>query len=125
MNVLNQIKSFNTRLHLIHYREMTLLSLCNCRFYANQSWWEEPFLFIDNCGSLSGVVGGREQYKKGQGSPGPRQQWCQHCKVVVLGNGVRKITKDEQGKAQVGMCDFYFPLMDSKRHSHPNLTCEI
>uniref|UniRef100_A0A671RS73 [histone H3]-lysine(4) N-methyltransferase n=1 Tax=Sinocyclocheilus anshuiensis TaxID=1608454 RepID=A0A671RS73_9TELE len=28
----------------------------------------------------------------------PKQQWCQHCKVVVLGNGVRKMTKDEQGK---------------------------
>uniref|UniRef100_A0A8C1N5S8 [histone H3]-lysine(4) N-methyltransferase n=1 Tax=Cyprinus carpio TaxID=7962 RepID=A0A8C1N5S8_CYPCA len=26
------------------------------------------------------------------------QQWCQHCKVVVLGSGVRKMTKDEQGK---------------------------
>ncbi|XP_077069572.1 histone-lysine N-methyltransferase 2C isoform X1 [Siphateles boraxobius] len=47
-----------------------------------------------------GVVGDREQYKKVQGSPGQRQQWCQQCKVVVLGNGVRKMTKDGQGKAQ-------------------------
>uniref|UniRef100_A0A9J8DKI8 [histone H3]-lysine(4) N-methyltransferase n=1 Tax=Cyprinus carpio carpio TaxID=630221 RepID=A0A9J8DKI8_CYPCA len=46
------------------------------------------------------LVGGRAQNKKIQESPGPKQQWCQHCKVVVLGNGVRKITKDEQGKAQ-------------------------
>ncbi|XP_059358418.1 histone-lysine N-methyltransferase 2C-like isoform X3 [Carassius carassius] len=46
------------------------------------------------------LVGGRERDKKGQESPGTKQQWCQHCKVVVLGNGVRKITKDEQGKAQ-------------------------
>uniref|UniRef100_A0A8C2KDP1 [histone H3]-lysine(4) N-methyltransferase n=1 Tax=Cyprinus carpio TaxID=7962 RepID=A0A8C2KDP1_CYPCA len=61
---------------------------------------KKPFLFIDNCGCLSGLVGGRAQNKKIQESPGPKQQWCQHCKVVVLGNGVRKITKDEQGKAQ-------------------------
>ncbi|XP_016372184.1 histone-lysine N-methyltransferase 2C-like [Sinocyclocheilus rhinocerous] len=46
------------------------------------------------------LVGGRAQNKKIQQSPGPKQQWCQHCKVVVLGNGVRKINKDEQGKAQ-------------------------
>ncbi|XP_016320042.1 histone-lysine N-methyltransferase 2C [Sinocyclocheilus anshuiensis] len=46
------------------------------------------------------LVGGRAQNKKIQQSPGPKQQWCQHCKVVVLGNGVRKIAKDEQGKAQ-------------------------
>ncbi|XP_052467050.1 histone-lysine N-methyltransferase 2C isoform X1 [Carassius gibelio] len=46
------------------------------------------------------LVGGRAQNKKIQESPGPKQQWCQHCKVVVLGNGVRKMTKDEQGKAQ-------------------------
>ncbi|XP_065124300.1 histone-lysine N-methyltransferase 2C isoform X10 [Paramisgurnus dabryanus] len=44
--------------------------------------------------------GGGQQYKKVQGSPGRKQQWCGHCKVVVLGNGVRKTTKDEQGKAQ-------------------------
>ncbi|RXN27847.1 histone-lysine N-methyltransferase 2C-like protein [Labeo rohita] len=46
------------------------------------------------------LVGSRLQGKKGHESPGLKQQWCQHCKVVVLGNGVRKMTKDEQGKAQ-------------------------
>uniref|UniRef100_A0A8C2KEM0 [histone H3]-lysine(4) N-methyltransferase n=1 Tax=Cyprinus carpio TaxID=7962 RepID=A0A8C2KEM0_CYPCA len=64
---------------------------------------EEPFLFIDNCGYLSGLVGGRERDKKGQEGPGRKQQWCQHCKVVVLGSGVRKMTKDEQGKAQASV----------------------
>ncbi|XP_056329618.1 histone-lysine N-methyltransferase 2C isoform X7 [Danio aesculapii] len=44
-------------------------------------------------------VGG-EQYRDGQVRPGSKQQWCQHCKVVVLGKGVRKITKDEEGKPQ-------------------------
>uniref|UniRef100_A0A8C9RDT7 Histone-lysine N-methyltransferase 2C n=1 Tax=Scleropages formosus TaxID=113540 RepID=A0A8C9RDT7_SCLFO len=28
------------------------------------------------------------------GSPGPKPQWCCHCKVVILGNGVRKPIKD-------------------------------
>lgn len=64
----------------------------------------ELVIFIDNCWSLSGLVGGGQQYKKVQGSPGRKQQWCGHCKVVVLGNGVRKTTKDEQGKAQVWIC---------------------
>lgn len=103
----------------------SVLSLWNCRFYANQSWLEkkETFLFIDNSGSLSGLVGGRERDKKGLESPGPKQQWCQHCKVVVLGNGVRKITKDVQGKAQVWMCCFGM----FRRHSKPILflKCDI
>ncbi|XP_051556784.1 histone-lysine N-methyltransferase 2C isoform X3 [Myxocyprinus asiaticus] len=46
------------------------------------------------------LADGREQYEKGRGSLGPKQQCCRHCKVVVLGNGVRKTTKDDQGKAQ-------------------------
>ncbi|XP_069047073.1 histone-lysine N-methyltransferase 2C isoform X5 [Lepisosteus oculatus] len=29
-----------------------------------------------------------------KGDPGLKPQWCCHCKVVVLGNGVRKSTKD-------------------------------
>ncbi|XP_051555188.1 histone-lysine N-methyltransferase 2C-like isoform X3 [Myxocyprinus asiaticus] len=45
------------------------------------------------------LVDGREQYEKWRASLGPKQQCCRHCKVVVLGNGVRKTTKDEQGKA--------------------------
>ncbi|KAI4898222.1 hypothetical protein NFI96_005840, partial [Prochilodus magdalenae] len=43
---------------------------------------------------------GREQYQEGPGSPGPKPQWCRQCKVVVLGNGVKKPTKDQQSKAQ-------------------------
>ncbi|XP_049337977.1 histone-lysine N-methyltransferase 2C isoform X4 [Astyanax mexicanus] len=45
-------------------------------------------------------LGGREQYQEGPGSPGPKPQWCRQCKVVVLGNGVRKPAKDQQNKAQ-------------------------
>ncbi|XP_057189086.1 histone-lysine N-methyltransferase 2C isoform X3 [Triplophysa rosa] len=45
-------------------------------------------------------VDGRGQYKRGRGSPGQKHQWCGHCKVVVLGNGVRKAAKDEHGKSQ-------------------------
>ncbi|XP_036452981.1 histone-lysine N-methyltransferase 2C isoform X2 [Colossoma macropomum] len=45
-------------------------------------------------------IGGREQYQEGPGSPGPKPQWCRQCKVVVLGNGVKKPTKDQQSKAQ-------------------------
>ncbi|XP_076146903.1 histone-lysine N-methyltransferase 2C [Alosa pseudoharengus] len=39
---------------------------------------------------------GRHDYQMGNSSasPGPKAQWCCHCKVVVLGNGVRKSTKD-------------------------------
>ncbi|RXM36061.1 Histone-lysine N-methyltransferase 2C [Acipenser ruthenus] len=29
-----------------------------------------------------------------KGNPGPKPQWCCHCKVVVLGNGVCKSAKD-------------------------------
>ncbi|XP_066537904.1 histone-lysine N-methyltransferase 2C isoform X2 [Hoplias malabaricus] len=43
---------------------------------------------------------GRQQYHEGPGSPGPKPQWCRQCKVVVLGNGVKKPTKDQQNKAQ-------------------------
>lgn len=49
-----------------------------------------------------GPVRCKEQYQDGPGSPGPKPQWCRQCKVVVLGNGVRKPTKDQQSKAQVG-----------------------
>ncbi|MBN3308112.1 KMT2C methyltransferase, partial [Amia calva] len=35
-----------------------------------------------------------------KGNPGPKPQWCCHCKVVVLGNGVRKFTKDLPCNAQ-------------------------
>ncbi|KAJ8272620.1 hypothetical protein GJAV_G00091360 [Gymnothorax javanicus] len=31
---------------------------------------------------------------RGEHPTGPRPQWCCHCKVVVLGNGVRKPAKD-------------------------------
>uniref|UniRef100_A0AAR2IYS0 [histone H3]-lysine(4) N-methyltransferase n=1 Tax=Pygocentrus nattereri TaxID=42514 RepID=A0AAR2IYS0_PYGNA len=62
-------------------------------------------LFIENivflwwCFLPSGPIGGREQYQEGPGSPGPKPQWCRQCKVVVLGNGVKKPTKDQQSKA--------------------------
>lgn len=36
----------------------------------------------------------RPDYQMGGSSPGPKPQWCSHCRVVVLGNGVRKSTKD-------------------------------
>ncbi|KAF7661140.1 hypothetical protein LDENG_00268400, partial [Lucifuga dentata] len=32
--------------------------------------------------------------QKTPGSPGSKPQWCCHCKVVVLGNGVKKSIKD-------------------------------
>ncbi|XP_060784206.1 histone-lysine N-methyltransferase 2C isoform X2 [Neoarius graeffei] len=41
----------------------------------------------------------REQYRDCSSSPGPKPQWCRHCKVVILGGGVRK-PKDHQSKAQ-------------------------
>ncbi|KAM7400602.1 hypothetical protein PAMA_005007 [Pampus argenteus] len=40
----------------------------------------------------SAVARGPDQ--KTPGSPGCKPQWCCHCKVVVLGNGVQKSTKD-------------------------------
>ncbi|XP_041102786.1 histone-lysine N-methyltransferase 2C-like isoform X5 [Polyodon spathula] len=43
-----------------------------------------------NSGSV--VVKRDEQFAKG--NPGPKPQWCCHCKVVVLGNGVCKSAKD-------------------------------
>ncbi|XP_070989710.1 histone-lysine N-methyltransferase 2C-like isoform X2 [Oncorhynchus clarkii lewisi] len=36
----------------------------------------------------------RGPHQKTPGSPGSKPQWCCHCKVVVLGNGVRKSIKD-------------------------------
>ncbi|XP_051738984.1 histone-lysine N-methyltransferase 2C isoform X6 [Ctenopharyngodon idella] len=41
-----------------------------------------------------GSVVVRPDYQMGGSSPGPKPQWCSHCRVVVLGNGVRKSTKD-------------------------------
>ncbi|XP_016298872.1 histone-lysine N-methyltransferase 2C-like isoform X4 [Sinocyclocheilus anshuiensis] len=40
-----------------------------------------------------GSVVVRPDYQMGGSSPGPKPQWCSHCRVVVLGNGVRKSTK--------------------------------
>ncbi|XP_028831976.1 histone-lysine N-methyltransferase 2C isoform X2 [Denticeps clupeoides] len=37
---------------------------------------------------------------KGRSSPGPKPQWCRHCKVVVLGNGVRRSPKDPKRDTQ-------------------------
>ncbi|XP_035392361.1 histone-lysine N-methyltransferase 2C isoform X2 [Electrophorus electricus] len=45
-------------------------------------------------------VRGREQCQQRPSSPGPKPQWCRHCKVVVLGNGVRKPAKDQQSRSQ-------------------------
>ncbi|XP_052398391.1 histone-lysine N-methyltransferase 2C isoform X6 [Carassius gibelio] len=43
---------------------------------------------------IEGSVMVRPDYQMGGSGPGPRPQWCSHCSVVVLGNGVRKSTKD-------------------------------
>ncbi|XP_063062990.1 histone-lysine N-methyltransferase 2C isoform X3 [Engraulis encrasicolus] len=50
-------------------------------------------------GSSSTGSAGRQDHGLGNttggtGNTGTRPQWCAHCKVVVLGNGVRKVTKD-------------------------------
>lgn len=34
-------------------------------------------------------------------NPGCRPQWCCHCKVVVLGNGVQKAIKDLPAQMKV------------------------
>ncbi|XP_048118756.1 histone-lysine N-methyltransferase 2C isoform X1 [Alosa alosa] len=47
-----------------------------------------------HCPSDRGATVSREQFLKGQASPGSKPQWCRHCKVVVLGSGVRKSPKD-------------------------------
>ncbi|XP_063075726.1 histone-lysine N-methyltransferase 2C isoform X2 [Engraulis encrasicolus] len=47
-----------------------------------------------------GAAVSREQFLKGQASPGPKPQWCRHCKVVVLGSGVRKTPKDAKSTQQ-------------------------
>ncbi|XP_016897904.1 histone-lysine N-methyltransferase 2C isoform X2 [Cynoglossus semilaevis] len=41
-----------------------------------------------------GVAAARGPDQKPPASPGCRPQWCCHCKVVVLGNGVQKSIKD-------------------------------
>lgn len=51
------------------------------------------FLNHDVCVSL-GVAAARGPDQKPPASPGCRPQWCCHCKVVVLGNGVQKSIKD-------------------------------
>ncbi|TSL47723.1 Histone-lysine N-methyltransferase 2C [Bagarius yarrelli] len=51
---------------------------------------------------IKSPIRGREQYRDGSSSPGPKPQWCRHCKVVILGNGVRK-PKDHQNKAQASV----------------------
>lgn len=43
---------------------------------------------------ITGSVVVRPDYQMGGSSPGPKPQWCSHCRVVILGNGVRKSTKD-------------------------------
>ncbi|KAJ8012094.1 hypothetical protein DPEC_G00065110 [Dallia pectoralis] len=53
----------------------------------------------------SGPVASRGPHQKTLGSPGhgSKPQWCCHCKVVVLGNGVRKSIKDlPQHKQELG-----------------------
>lgn len=42
----------------------------------------------------SGAAVAQGPDQKTSASPGCKPQWCCHCKVVVLGNGVQKSIKD-------------------------------
>ncbi|XP_036437673.1 histone-lysine N-methyltransferase 2C isoform X1 [Colossoma macropomum] len=55
-------------------------------------------------GSLNstGPAALRPEYQMDDSSPGQKPQWCANCKVVVLGNGVRKSTKDFPSHKQEG-----------------------
>lgn len=44
--------------------------------------------------SASGAAVSQGPDHKTSASPGCKPQWCCHCKVVVLGNGVQKSIKD-------------------------------
>ncbi|XP_076827373.1 LOW QUALITY PROTEIN: histone-lysine N-methyltransferase 2C [Brachyhypopomus gauderio] len=52
--------------------------------------------------SISGSAVVRPEYQMDGSSPGRKPQWCAHCKVVVLGNGVRKSPKDLHSSKQEG-----------------------
>ncbi|XP_028327720.1 histone-lysine N-methyltransferase 2C isoform X3 [Gouania willdenowi] len=53
---------------------------------------QHQFRFHPNSPGAALARGGAEY--RAPGSPGCRPQWCCHCKVVVLGNGVQKAFKD-------------------------------
>lgn len=51
-------------------------------------------LILHHFSVTSGNAGTRGPDHKIPGSSGCKPQWCCHCKVVVLGNGVQKAIKD-------------------------------
>lgn len=55
-----------------------------------------PFeiIFKNILSVTSGAALARGPDQKTPASPGCKPQWCCHCKVVVLGNGVQKSIKD-------------------------------
>ncbi|XP_049336810.1 histone-lysine N-methyltransferase 2C isoform X2 [Astyanax mexicanus] len=57
-----------------------------------------------NCGphNHAGPAAVRQEYQMDGSSPGLKPQWCANCKVVVLGNGVRKSSKDLPIQKQEG-----------------------
>lgn len=57
-----------------------------------------------NCGphTHAGPAAVRQEYHMDGSSPGLKPQWCANCKVVVLGNGVRKFSKDFPNQKQEG-----------------------
>ena len=51
-------------------------------------------IFKNLFSDAQGVAVARGPDQKTPASPGCKPQWCCHCKVVVLGNGVQKSMKD-------------------------------
>ncbi|XP_058251274.1 histone-lysine N-methyltransferase 2C isoform X1 [Hemibagrus wyckioides] len=54
--------------------------------------------FTPNTSAGPGAI--RPEYHMDGSSPGRKLQWCAQCKVVVLGNGVRRSTKDPSDKQE-------------------------
>ncbi|XP_053350621.1 histone-lysine N-methyltransferase 2C isoform X4 [Clarias gariepinus] len=54
--------------------------------------------FIPNPNAGPGAI--RPEYHMNRNSPGGKPQWCAQCKVVVLGNEVRRSTKDPGDKQE-------------------------
>ncbi|XP_060778551.1 histone-lysine N-methyltransferase 2C isoform X9 [Neoarius graeffei] len=79
-------------------RQAALFPQAGMRFSRPPGTMPSTQHFTPNASAGPGAM--RPEYHMDGSSPGRKLQWCAQCKVVVLGNGVRRSSKDPCGKQQ-------------------------
>ncbi|KAK3572272.1 hypothetical protein QTP86_029686 [Hemibagrus guttatus] len=79
-------------------RQAALFPQSGMRFSRPPGMMPSTQHFTPNASAGPGAI--RPEYHMGGSSPGRKLQWCAQCKVVVLGNGVRRSAKDPSDKQE-------------------------